>query len=375
MKQTKIISIILLAFSIEYLSFGELSIYRVIILPLSLYGLFKYRSLSGSASKYNVFVLFFMIYFALCCMYTETNPLFAVLCLPFMLYIGNTISSGVLSKVNVARIFSLYSLPHIFAYIFLRQYAFLEEGRFNGLHIDSNFCGIYLLVALAASSNLLLFSNEHRYEKLFDFLNCIVCFYFIFITASRGALVTCLLLVAFLLFKSNLNKIFKYFIVVAIMIGSVYLDNYIDSLPIFVSADDGYVDFILSRFKEENLEGGSNRIDFWSMAFSAIFKEAPYIPVGTNFLGRIFYTHNSYIDLLLELGLIQGSLFICFYVFNLFTTLKYILKPCSIQEMVIYAAAIIVSISLFILSADRAKLFWLMVCFIIYRPTFKRIHE
>ena len=375
MRQEKILTIILLAFSIEYLGYGELSVFRVVILPLVLLGLLINNKSNAVASKYNILITLFMLYFAICSMITGTNPLFVVLCLPFMLYIGKCISTGVILQVNLPRIFSYYSIPHIFAFVFLRNYAFLEEGRFNGLHEDSNFCGLYLLVAFAASSLQLLLKNERGKEKYWDIINSAICLYFIVITGSRGALLTCILVLAFLLFKSNIKRIYKYTVLVLCGIGYVSLSAYIDSLPVFMTADDGYIDFVLSRFKHENMEGGSNRIEFWTWAFDAMSKEPPYVPVGTNFMGRVFYTHNSYVDLLLELGLIQGAIFVIFYAFNLMNTIRYILKPVSLVELVMYTSAFVVSITLFLLSADRSKLFWMMFCFVIYRPTLKNTYN
>ena len=375
MRQEKILSIILLAFSIEYLGYGELSVYRVIILPLSFYGLLNMKRNSVNTLRYNLFIVLFMLYFAFCSMMTDTNPLFAILCLPFMLYIGNSMAAGTFSYVNVARIFSLYSLPHIVAYLLFRQYAFLEEGRFNGLHEDSNFCGIYLLIAFAASALQLFIKKEQGKWKQFDRINCLVCLYLIVITGSRGAMLTCLLFLAFLLLKSNLRKIYKYIVVILVFIGYIFVNRYIESLPVYMTADDGYIDFVLSRFKDENMEGGSNRIEFWTWAFDAMSKEPPYVPVGTNFMGRVFYTHNSYVDLLLELGLIQGAIFVIFYAFNLMNTIRYILKPVSLVVLVMYTSAIVVSITLFLLSADRSKLFWMMFCFVIYRPTLKNTYN
>lgn len=283
-------------------------------------------------------------------------------------------AAGTFSKVNVARIFSFYSMPHIVAYIFLRQYAFLEEGRFNGLHEDSNFCGNYLLIAFAASALLLFIKKEKGRWKQFDRINCVICLYLIVITGSRGAMLTCLLVLAFLLLKSNLKKIYKYLVVLLVSIGYIFINRYIESLPVYMTADDGYIDFVLSRFKEENMEGGSNRIEFWTWAFDAMSKESPYVPVGTNFMGRVFYTHNSYVDLLLELGFFQGVMFIVYYVFKLLQTVKDSLKQISFQQLTMNIAAIIISVTLFLLSADREKLFWLIVCFVIYRPVYKNLN-
>lgn len=373
MRQEKILSIILLAFSIEYLGYGELSVYRVIILPLSLYGLLNMKRNSVNTLRYNLFIVLFMLYFAICSMMTDTNPLFAILCLPFMLYIGNSMAAGTFSYVNVARIFSLYSLPHIVAYLLFRQYAFLEEGRFNGLHEDSNFCGNYLLIAFAASALQLFIKKEQGKWKQFDRINCLVCLYLIVITGSRGAMLTCLLFLAFLLLKSNLRKIYKYIVVILVFIGYIFVNRYIESLPVYMTADDVYIDFVLSRFKDENMEGGSNRIEFWTWAFNAMSKEPPYVPVGTNFMGGVFYTHNSYVDLLLELGLFQGSMFIAYYFIKILQTVKDCFKPIPYQQLAMNVAAIIISITLFLLSADREKLFWMMVCFVMYRPVFKNL--
>lgn len=372
MKQEKILSIILLAFSIEYLGYGELSIFRVIILPLSLLGLIIKKDKTNLAIfKRNLFVVLLMSYFALCSAITNANVLFAIFNLPFMLYIGKSISSNLFARIDVARIFSLYSVPHIFAFIFLKQLAFLEEGRFNGLHEDSNFCGIYLLLAFAASTLLLLYRKQTDKWMIYDITNSVICSYLIVISGSRGALLTYLLFLSFLIYKSRLSKSLKYTIAAFVFIGYFSLMAYIESLPIYVSTNDGYIDFVLSRFKKENMEGGSNRILFWTWAFDAMKREALIVPIGTNFMGTVFYTHNTYIDLLLELGLFQGLILVILFFINIVKTLLYILKPIPLQLLVMDVSVIIVSITLFLLSADRQKIFWMIVCFLIYRPIIK----
>lgn len=368
MKQEKILTYILLAFSIEYLGYGQLSVFRVIILPLTLYGLLTIKAPNyGRNVRTSTFLVVFMLYFALCNLYTDTNPLFAVLCIPFMIYMGKCVSSGLLCRVDVGRIFSLYSLPHFFAFLFMRSHAFLEEGRFNGLHEDSNFCGNYLLIAVVSSMFLLLYKDNTKKAKYFDLFNSVTGIALIILTCSRGAILTFLIFVCYLFYKSHIPKYAKISILVALGFGFVSLNAYIESLSIFVSADSGYVDFILSRFKEENMEGGSNRLEFWSMAYNAMVTK-PFIPIGTNFLNRIFYTHSTYVDICLEIGFVQGIIFCIYYLISTLSKLKLLLRGTDFNYTLMYCCAILLSIQLSLLSADREKLFWMMVCFILYKP-------
>ena len=71
----KIYILILLLFSVEYLGWGEISVFRVGIIPLCLIGILYIYS-ERKINKYYTYVLFttvYMIYFSMCLFVTNDN--------------------------------------------------------------------------------------------------------------------------------------------------------------------------------------------------------------------------------------------------------------------------------------------------------------
>ena len=379
-----ILILVLLAFSVEYIGGDGLSVYRLIIFPLSCIGIMRFCFVKKSQRSMRSvpITILFMLYYALCILLfsTDANILFPIFCIPFMCYIEMCVASGLLYSVNVGRIFSLYSLPHLYAFLRPTVDTYIDDGRFNGLHEDANFCGLFLTISLVSSLLLLRYKDRNIYWIAFDIVNVSMTSFMLFLTGSRGALLSMALIGVLLFLVSNLSKAQKGFIIVLLCIGFFYLNSYIESLPSYISPEVSYTDFALTRFKPENMEGGSNRTYLWELSFREILKDPIFPPRKSNLPGKDdFTTHNTYIELMIYLGFIPAFTIIFLYTIMLSKKSFFILKELDSETPSIMLSCLLLLLSqLFFLSAQTQKILWLFIAFMLaynqrYYNMYKRI--
>lgn len=372
----RIYILILLLFSIEYVGDGMISVYRLAIFPLSIVGLILFLSKRTVVKNSGTIILFIilMLWFTFARLYVDDNWLFPLFNIPLGVFLFLYYNHSPETIVKYSRIFSIYSLPHIFALVF--GFANWKETQFAGLHDDPNFCSINLVIAILASLFLMMDRDERIVFKMYAFLNIIVSSILLFLAGSRGGILSLILIVLYLILISGTKLKVKILFFIVVAIGLNYLHSYIDSLPDWVNPETEPVDAFLSRLKPEALSTGSGRDEIWTHVWKKIEENNSIImPVGRKaaMAGvRNEYTHNTFLDFLVENGTLIGIIDLLIIVFAIIRTIIYQIKGyLSKNNFVFTLLALSLMSQLFVLSAISDKIFWLMVVFLMSLPVLK----
>ena len=169
-----------------------------------------------------------------------------------------------------------------------------EFGRARSILIDPNFFGMLLGVAFLMT----LLSFKKKNNKL---IICCILGYAIFLTGSRGALVSLIVsITAYYLLFSNMKNYKKLFILFLLLIIFYFLLNYLFSTDFF-----------------RTHQGSNGRFEMISAAFNRI-KDYPltgfgYTSIGPFLLSTGFKnssTHNSFVDFVFSYGIITSLIYI-----------------------------------------------------------------
>lgn len=374
----KIFVLIILFLSIEYVGNGTISVYRVIILPLSVIGIISILSNKRKIKIRNlrsiVVFFFMMIWFAIARLTVNDNWLFPVFNIPLGLFLFLYWNYSPESSVDYRRIFSIYSIPHIIA--LLTGLATWQGTRFAGARADSNFCSLELVIAIIASVMLFFNKEEKKGFRIFGFFNAIVSIVLLWLAGSRGAFLSLILISSFIYILSPAKKIYKVCVAFVFFIGFQYVKAYVMGLPDWVDPEQYPVDAFFSRFKPESLQRGSGRADIWEHVIDKLKSGNYFIfPLGREAAMTGMnndFTHNTFLDFIVENGIIMGffDLFVVGYAI-LQTVLALVKKRLSSNNCVFAWLALSISCQLFALSAISDKLFWLMVVFMMSVPILK----
>lgn len=369
-------TLILLFFSLEYLGTESgITIYRFVIFPLSLLGCVMVTGMKRvkEALKIYALLLVVLIWLTVCNILTDNNPLFPIFTIPFVYFLVNFLLLENKIDINYPLIFACYSLPHILSVVF--GVFELDSGRFCGLHEDPNFCGIFLGVAIIGSFFYLKQGKGRFFSKAVHISNIVLSGLLLFWTGSRGAMLSLVLIALYYFYTAKQIKIiFKILLTVCAIIAYNKLMAYINSLPEWVSPDVDIVDSILCRFQKDSMASGSHRTLLWETAFKEMFNESAYLtPIGESFAMRSTqngFAHNTYISLMLEMGLIWGLLFDLYIIARCASIgLSVVKKKLDDELLVIVFASFSVLLQLFFLSAHAQKITWLFFVFAICVPS------
>lgn len=365
-----IYQLILIFFSIEYVGNGVLSVYRLVIFPLSCLCLILLFSKPKQQYTLNLsfFISLVLGWLTICQGLLDSNMLFPIFTLPLVLCVIQFIGLKRHVVVNYSLIFSLYSIPHILSVVF-NKYELLA-GRFCGLHKDPNFCGIYLSIAVIGAVFYALNQENNKFFRILQILNITISMLLIFWTGSRGCMLIFLLVIAFYFYSSKrIHAAVKILITCCAIYSYFYITSYIESLPIWVDPDVDLIDSILCRFQSDKMEGGSHRTLLWQTAFSEMEANSAYfIPIGSEYAMRSTpngYAHNTFIDFLLEMGLFPGFLFDIVIFITILKSCKNIInKKYNDEFLLLEILSILVLFQLFFLSAYSQKITWLVIVFL-----------
>lgn len=366
----KIYIAILLLFSVEYLGWGEISIYRVGILPLCLIGI----SLIISQNKkkiYSTYILLttvYMIFFSMCLYATDGNYLFPILTLPLALYFFSFLTLRKNIEVDYSMVFVWYSLPHIISLLLgVENY---DGGRFAGLHEDPNFCGIFLGFSIIACVELLFRNSITKKWKLLILLLISLDFVLLFTTGSRGAILSLIIIASLLFLNTKIKTIWKILtiLVVCFLVWRVY--QYVLTLPDWVSPSESVIDSVLCRFKPDSMAEGSHRSELWDAVINKLKNSNPLVPIGMKaaMRGQVNdYPHNTFLDIMVDNGFLVGvvvSVVIVFWgIKSYFIVAK---RKFFGYENVFMWCSLSVLLQLTFLSAIQQKIFWICVFFLFY---------
>ena len=362
--------LLLLLFSVEYVGDGSLSVYRLCIFPLSLIGciLIGSKPTFAIARTYSVLIIILLLWLSVCQTVTDNNPLFPIMMMPLAWFIIHFYYMENRPEVEYAKIFSAYSLPHIIS-LLLGVHNILG-GRFAGLHVDPNFCGIFLSIGIVGAFTCLFNRPKWFVLRLYYVFIVIMSLLLLFWTGSRGAMLSFALIILYYFYRSKKVSLWlKILSVAVILIGYNYLMSYINSLPSWVSPDESIVDSILCRFQSDSMSEGSRRKDLWTHAFNSLINSDYLTPIGsaqalmgTNYI----FVHNTFIDFMLELGLVEGMVLNIVLLFCMGKGFSLIVKGVyNEKEKVFTLICVIVLVELFFLSAYSQKIVWLSIIYLI----------
>lgn len=192
------------------------------------------------------------------------------------------------------------------------------------------------LIGLLDDPNIFIFYNTLFFfwylTNLKGFRNSmglILCIVTSLLTFSRGGLVALFLVVLLYLLLTNLSKKILMMTVSAACLVLVYVVVSITQV--------NFNEVISSRIGDFSTDGGSGRFELWDQALS-YYMSNPFIGIGAfNFpeyydfyYGQKFYVHNTYLEILVESGMIGFLIYLSFLlvlIIILFRTKIYKEKP------------------------------------------------
>ncbi len=184
-------------------------------------------------------------------------------------------------------------------------------GRFHermvlqlfGQTLDPNNEAAFLAVAVAIS--LYMITVEKKWV-LINAAAVLVNTYALFMTGSRGGLVTLVCLFISLVFISKRNVSFK----ISLLIGAVILIM----VTYFIAKSYLPRDIFNRLFTVSSYEGGSTRTDLWSVALDLIMQDLNFI-FGAGWGAYLGYQgltgtlHNTFISMLCDVGILGSFIF------------------------------------------------------------------
>jgi O-antigen ligase len=248
----------------------------------------------------------------------------------------------------------IFSGIAMFVYTLINFKDFLEGeyGRFTITEENdpNNQAALLLLPLFITIGRFLVSSGTKKIPYLLIAGMIAFC---IFITGSRGALLGIIIGLSFLLFISYKGKAkFRAILSSFIFIGIAVL--VINFLP----------DSIASRlFDEESyttdITAYGSRSDIWEKAFTYIIPNMPFWGYGSGtaphimagVYGKLTGTHNTYLNMLIEYGILGIPLFFCF----LYSIYKLIMKSNKVYYIGAFVAMLIIII---FLDSYAKKYFW-----------------
>ena len=225
-----------------------------------------------------------------------------------------------------------------------------------GAKLDPNFVGI----PFVASMTLLLDNVLNKKKTFVSITLYVVNAIAIVYTASRGsflsAIISSVLVFAFFLFSKKIKftrKLF-YFVLVVLLIG--ILIKVIETQ--FPLQWERLTDF-------DSGDMGSGRLDLWKSALSW-WEQNPIFGGGlhSNYLNTGRATHNTYLQILSETGLIGFGIGITFFVLMLKKAYKF--------EKNLFCMLFGTMLQIFFLDALDARVFWVILCWIAMLPKSKQ---
>lgn len=221
--------------------------------------------------------------------------------------------------------------------------ALLERGipRLTGAVVNTNFLAIF------ATFFFFFFTAKNRKTL------AVLSLFLILLTFSRGAILSIvmgMLITYLILFPKKFFKPILYVIFLLTFVFVIYLLN---------------SDFIVFDMIEKRLiqQGTSGRLDYWVNAIN-IFLINPFLGTGIHtslILNEMHYLHNTYLDILLDIGFLGFS----FYIIVQLIILIDMFLHCKKYKMDWYVVAIFISliISNIFLSAVISEFYFLIIAY------------
>lgn len=233
--------------------------------------------------------------------------------------------------------------------------ALLERGipRLTGAVVNTNFLAVFV--------TFFFFFFIAKNRKIL----AIISLFLILLTFSRGALLSIIMgmmITYLILFPKKVFKPILYVIALLSLLLVIYLFN---------------SDFIVFDMIEKRLtqQGTSGRLDYWISAIS-IFLINPFLGTGIHtslILNEMHYLHNTYLDILLDVGFLGFT----FYIMVQLIILIDMFLHCKKYKMDWYIIAIFISLIItnIFLSAVISEFYFLVIAYYIAIKIRRRKYE
>ena len=209
-----------------------------------------------------------------------------------------------------------------------------EHTRVWGIYVER---AMPRLIGLVTDPNITVFNSLILFYYLYFLENKSMLIYLLLFSISLLIVLTIstagLISIAIPLFLYYFYKFIKFFIIkkYKISIKSLFILIFIILFFLFIFSLISTNEFILNILEKRinNLNSGSGRFEIWSNAF-ILFQEHPIFGIGWyNFLeyNKIYfdrgnYMHNTFLEALVELGIVGFSIYILFFVTLFIVVLK-----------------------------------------------------
>lgn len=225
-----------------------------------------------------------------------------------------------------------------------------------GVTVDPNNDAAFLAVGIAISLYYVVSQNKGVTIKLISIISILINTYALFLTGSRGGLLTEIAIIAVLaLFyiQKGRHKLFFIIGLVLILFSLNYLiQNYLPT------------DIYYRLFEVSTYEGGSERTEIWGNAFELMRSDILFYLFGAGwgsyygYNGYYVVMHNTFISMLCDTGIIGLLLFYS----PIVKATKYLYKEKCILPLLLLVAGFVPS---FFLEAINKRFFWNAVMFLL----------
>lgn len=260
------------------------------------------------------------------------NILYGFLLLVFFIIIIGDNIQGVLSQLSVAFII----ITIVLSYLFIKNQELSAVDFGEGLErsgwTDPNYFGCVIGMGTVISMFNIFdakWYNKKIIEKIFYISALLISVPVLILNASRGALLSVIIVFVILVLFSNAKLGYKIVIFILSIIGCIYLYNndYFTLLEARILSDDGT---------------GSGRTEIWSAKldgyldgniFQIIFGNGFY--GGGTISGRLIGFHNDYLGFLVDYGIVG----LCMLLYMLYYPIKLVPKNSKIKILIIASIA------------------------------------
>lgn len=263
-------------------------------------------------------------------------------------YSSDDINLALYSLIGVGCIVSLY-------FVFIQKIWFVN---FLGVRIDKNFVGAFLMLG-ANFSFIFLLKNKKR-KKIMFCAAYILLLIGIFFSASRASMLYCIAtnFITLIMYVKQISKSSKGFlkaliIICCLPIALIVFWNLIQSKMSNSSIDISWYwnRYFVNGYSDISVTG---RFVWWKKAFEYFMKRPLYgYGIGSiNVSGNSSaVTHNTYLDFLVDQGILGFLLF-------LFLLKRSLCKIFYYKQELFYGVVLCVLIGIFNLSATRSTFLW-----------------
>lgn len=389
--------LILVLLMYEQINFGHplLSLYKVVIFPLTLFASYRLACLRPGNGLFVGVFAFVGLVFIVNLTYQQN---LRDLALPISMFLTAYYFSAYSIKYRLPRylnwVILFSSLPQILVYAVVQKYYLVwaydevvNSTRFKGFASDPNFMCFILTASVVAGGLICLNRKQNRLSKSSVLNLALVVFagtvvlanaYIILQSGSRSG-VLFLFLAAIFVFGARFGYV-KIGVLVGVICASLY--GTLRQLMSFVRYSDSDSAFgqLLYRFKVL-IEGSSNRqwrandafndgrAYLWEQALPYL-KEDLLLGHGRHWFKNVAgnYSHNSYIDLMLDFGTIAGGvLVVALFVLSIRMGITMLTASRRIRpDCAFFAAFVPIYLSgMFLFSLSSPKFTWVVITYLL----------